>query len=80
MAEIEDFYRHFDPGKLEEGTGELAILRTLVREIERKVPPDPVTSIKQKLSLAVKEERYEDAAGLRDQLRNMTGDDDGSIV
>jgi len=76
MEEIEDSYRHLDPGKLDEGTGELAILRALVREIEEKIPPDPVTSIKRELALAVKEERYEDAAGLRDQLRNMTGDED----
>ena len=55
-----------------DGAAELAVLRALKTEIEGRLPKDPAVEIQQKLAAAIDEERYEDAVGLRDQLRRMT--------
>ncbi len=73
MKEIEGVYEGFDDEAPEDGTREVAILRALVKEIEDRIPPDPLKKVEKALSIAVREERYEDAASLRDQLRSMTG-------
>ena len=39
------------------------------KEIEGRIPEDPITRLRRDLARAVKEERYEDAASIRDQLR-----------
>lgn len=72
VREIEQFRRRFGRSKSAAGSGELIILRTLLKQIERRIPPDPVKDIKKKLTLAVKEERYEEAAQLRDRLGRMS--------
>lgn len=74
IAEIRQVYRRFERPR-SGGAGELAILRSLAKDIEHRIPPDPIKKIKSQLALAVKEERYEEAAGLRDQLRVMTHDE-----
>jgi len=63
-----------DQGRLLEDGGELSVLRDLADEIEKSIPVDPIESVRLRLERAVTEERYEDAAGLRDKLRSMTGD------
>ena len=55
-------------------TGEIAILRTMEEELQARVPADPVRKLRDDLSRAVQEERYEDAAVLRDELREITGE------
>lgn len=56
-----------------EASGEMAVLQALLEEIERREPIDPVRAIEASLARAVEEERYEDAAQLRDQLRVYRG-------
>ena len=73
IEDIQEYYRSYDEDKLEEPGGELAILQALAKEIEQRIPPDPVTKLRKELALAVREERYEDAAGLRDKLRSIAG-------
>jgi len=48
--------------------GEVTILRALRSEILERVPADPVSSIEEQLASAINEERYEEAAVLRDRL------------
>ena len=75
-AEIEAFYRRFAPEEEDlDQSAELAVLRALARDIEARIPPDPVKKIKHRLERAVREERYEEAALLRDQLRHLTGNE-----
>ena len=42
----------------------------MAKEIEGRIPEDPIAKLRRLLAKAVKEERYEDAAGLRDQIRD----------
>lgn len=50
---------------------EVKILRKLRRQIKQDMPPDPVAILRKQLKLALADERYEEAAHLRDQLEAM---------
>jgi hypothetical protein len=54
-----------------DGGGEEAVLQALLKEIDRRRPRDPVQMVEESLARAVREERYEDAARLRDRLSLM---------
>jgi hypothetical protein len=69
MEGIKDFFRRFGPEHSVSESSELAILRAMAKEIEGRIPEDPIAKLRKDLAKAVKEERYEDAASLRDQLR-----------
>jgi len=74
IDEIKAFYDRFDQDKLADGSAELTILRALAREVEGRIPADPAATLEEELRHAVCEERYEDAAALRDQLRQSRGE------
>lgn len=67
VADIEAFARRFGSEAVGEPP-ELTILNALAREIETRIPVDPLTKLQSDLDLAIAEERYEDAARLRDLL------------
>ena len=73
VEEIEVFSKRFG-GQLGQDPPELTILSALAREIESRIPMDPRTRLQTDLDTAISEERYEDAARLRDKLDH---DDDG---
>ena len=73
---IRRHYERFGVDEVDDASGELAMLRELADEIQQRVPVDPVTKLRKQLDLAVTEERYEDAATLRDQLSRVTNDPD----
>ncbi len=54
----------------EEST-EVGILKSLAREIAARLPEDPIQKLEEQLQHAIDEERYEDAAVLRDRLEGM---------
>ena len=68
LGQVEAFYRRFDQADQIEESNEVSILRTLSEEIAGKIPVDPAAKIRMDLAQAVAEERYEDAAALRDRL------------
>lgn len=78
MDRIRDFYHRFDQDKLGEGSAELAILDAMAREIEASIPNDPVVELRRRLKKAVSDERYEEAAALRDQLRQLSDEEKDS--
>ena len=73
MSEIRQCYRDCPEDEDVFDGGELAMLRDLAREISRRIPADPVARLRRQLARAVKEERYEEAAHLRDRLRHLAG-------
>ncbi len=73
IEQIEEFYRRFGEEESIENSGEIAILKAMEKEIELRIPVDPIKKLRQKLARAVREERYEEAATLRDQIRHATG-------
>lgn len=50
---------------------ELSVLRALEREIKSLIPKDPRLRLARELDDAVSEERYEDAADIRDRLEKL---------
>ena len=75
IRQIAKFYRRFGQEETAESSGEIAILEAMAKEIQLRLPVDPIKKLRQKLSSAVREERYEEAASLRDQIRLATGKD-----
>ena len=72
LAEIRQFFEQFGQEEDYSRASEVRTLKKLARDIRRKLPVNPVVQLKRKLERAVKEERYEDAAKLRDKLASMT--------
>jgi len=72
---ILDIRAHFElqgHSETAEESEELKILRGLALEIRGKVPPDNVTVARKALRAAIEQERFEEAAKLRDELRNLS--------
>jgi len=68
IKEIQDFYRRFGQDDAIETSAEISILHVMDTEIETRIPADPLKRLRDSLAKAVAEERYEDAAALRDRL------------
>jgi len=69
IQDIQEFYRNLGQDELVKSSGEIRVLRVLAKEIEATIPLDPVHKMRQDLARAVLEERYEDAAAIRDKLQ-----------
>jgi hypothetical protein len=77
---IESFLRDYGQESEADKLGELAFLRRWKKEILNQAQPDaaesddtvdPLDDLQQQLDQAITEERYEDAAGLRDQIDRL---------
>lgn len=78
LRTIRDFFRQANHPKAFRESGEVEVLRTLRREILRRLPVDPTRVVRRKLKKAIEQERYEDAARYRDQLESLLGHDQPS--
>ena len=66
---IESIRRFLEPNEAAvENSPELGVLYAMEREAIAMIPVDPAVKLKLELQTAVEEERYEDAAAIRDQL------------
>jgi hypothetical protein len=65
---IRSFYVRFGQEQAFSHSNEVRMLKRLSRQIQSKLPVDPLQRLRRRLERAVKEERYEDAAKLRDAL------------
>ena len=72
---IEQFYENFGGDEMVDRSGEAAVLRALEKEIEAQIPVDPIQKLREQLDRAIQAEQYELAAQLRDQIRNVTGEE-----
>lgn len=74
IEDVEAFHQAFGDEKALAGSGELAVLRALEKEIEAEIPVDPIQRLREDLAQAVESEQYERAAEIRDRLRQITGE------
>lgn len=72
IERIAAFYRRMGQDELALSASEISILKGMAKEVESQIPIDPVQRIRQDLAKAIHEERYEDAASLRDQLNQFS--------
>ncbi len=74
MMHLRSFFEGADEhngAELAEQSGELRILRELARDIEREMPEDSLLVARKALRSAIDEERFEEAARLRDTLKEL---------
>lgn len=75
LKEMKSFFRRFGHVAAYKHASEAKILRQFGREIRRKLPVDPLQKLQTELNRAVQDERYEDAARLRDEMEKMKLED-----
>jgi len=68
VARIREFFERFGQVEALNYSNEIRVLKRFAREIKRKMPVDPLARLKSELEKAIKAERYEDAAKLRDAI------------
>jgi hypothetical protein len=73
IEQIRQFLRDYKEEGRESECSELADLLRFRRDVERQRPVGPITRLEEQLSLAVSQEKYEEAARLRDQIRELRG-------
>jgi hypothetical protein len=71
LREIRDFFSRFGHEGAFNQCSEVKVLKQFARDIRRRLPVDPVQKLQRRLDRAVKEERYEDAARLRDEINEL---------
>jgi len=71
LKRIRAFFRAFGEPKAYRVSGEVEVLKNLRKEIMAHVPEDPIHRTQRLLKRALREERYEDAARLRDELETL---------
>ena len=71
LRKLKDFYQQFAPPGAYRESAEVQVLRSLRRELRKYVPVSPIWKTSKMLDRAIREERYEDAARLRDELETL---------
>lgn len=69
LRTIQDFFAKYSREDAFETSSEVQVLQGLRQEIVQRLPIGTVERLERKLQRALDEERYEDAARLRDQIR-----------
>lgn len=68
LADIKAFFTRFGQEEGYPQCNEVRVLKQFARGIRKKLPVNPMTRLKRKLDAAVKKERYEEAARIRDKM------------
>jgi hypothetical protein len=68
IEKIRGFYERFGQEEAFERSNEVRVLKRFTREIQRKLPVDPMERLRRRLDRAVSQERYEEAAKIRDEI------------
>lgn len=71
---LREFFESFNQPEAYGKSPEVRILRKLRSRIRKRLPPDPVAELRRQLERAVAEERYEEAARIRDQLKSLAAE------
>ncbi|HVT89996.1 MAG TPA: UvrB/UvrC motif-containing protein [Tepidisphaeraceae bacterium] len=68
IDQIRKFFERFGQPEAFSQSNEAKVLRQFARDIRKKLPVDPIAQLKNRLDRAVRNERYEEAARLRDEI------------
>jgi hypothetical protein len=72
LRSIKAFFARFGQEEAYAESSEVKVLKKFAREIRRKVPIDPLRKLQSQLARAIRDERYEEAARLRDAISALT--------
>ncbi len=73
MERIENLPAMDNPTFVFEKDRSLSVLKGMVKELQSRKPPSRMDILRKELAKAVNEERFEDAARLRDEIRKLGG-------
>ena len=68
LIEIREFFARFGQEEAFAKANEVKVLKRFAKEIRRKLPIDPMQKLQNQLDRAVRAERYEEAAQIRDEI------------
>ncbi len=71
LRRIKSFFDELGHPELAKKCNEVVILKSLLKEIEKKWKSDPVLQLRERMKEAVAREDYETAAQIRDQIRDL---------
>lgn len=71
IMHIKAHYENYGQAEAEQSSEELKMLRNLALELSERVPKDSLIVTRKALRTAIEQERFEDAARLRDSLKNL---------
>jgi len=71
LSRIQEIFSEYADEEAFEDASEVMILMALRKEIRARMPADPVEKLEAELNKAVDDERYEDAAVLRERIEAM---------
>lgn len=69
IENIKDFFDRFGQSEGYAQSNEVKVLKQFARDIRKKLPVDPVAKLQAQLEKAVKNEHYEEAARIRDEIK-----------
>lgn len=75
LRTIREFFQAYGQPEGFEQSSEVAILLALREQIGQEPPADRLSQLQEELAQAIREERYEDAARLRDQIARLRSHD-----
>jgi hypothetical protein len=78
LTAIREFYETLGQPDGYDACNEVTILKALRGMISKDIPTSPLVRLRRRLDRAVSEERYEDAAEIRDEIRKLETADDGT--
>jgi hypothetical protein len=66
--------RSFGREGMSDGSGEIAVLQAMAKDIEAQIPVDPIRKLRHALAEAVRQENYEEAAAIRDRINQAVAE------
>jgi hypothetical protein len=72
LASIKEFFERYGHEEAFDVANEVKVLKKFARDIHRKMPADPLQKLHAQLQRAIKAEKYEEAARLRDQIKSLS--------
>lgn len=74
LRSIKTFFRQFGQEEAYASANEVRVLKRFARDIRRKLPVSPAERLQRRLDKAVRDERYEEAAELRDKIAALASE------
>ena len=71
LRDLKSFFHRFGQDEAYRHASEVRLLKRFGREIRDKLPIDPMEKLNRELNRAIKFERYEDAARIRDEIERL---------
>jgi hypothetical protein len=72
LETIKAFFERFGQPEAFPHANEVKVLKQFARDVRKKLPIDPIVKLQAQLDKAVRSERYEDAARLRDEIKKKS--------